>query len=77
MSDYSVLGAVSGTLQMLLTNNITNQLPAPLDTHIYLNSPVEMQTRPCSAIRSAPSAFVLAGFASVTLSLMTVPLRNR
>ena len=44
MSDYSVLGAVSCTLQMLLTNTITKQLAHPLDVTIYLNSPIEMQT---------------------------------
>ena len=44
MSDYSVLGAVSSTLQTLLTNNITNALAAPLNVNVYLNSPIEMQT---------------------------------
>jgi hypothetical protein len=44
MSDYSVLGAVSSTLQALLTDNITNALAAPLNVPIYLNSPIEMQT---------------------------------
>lgn len=44
MSDYSVLGAVSSTLQTLLTNNITNALSAPLNVNVYLNSPIEMQT---------------------------------
>jgi len=44
MSDYSVLGAVSSTLQALLTNNITSTLAAPLNVSIYLNSPIEMQT---------------------------------
>jgi len=45
MSDYTVLGAVSSTLQTLLTNNITSQLQAPLNVPIYLNSPIEMQTQ--------------------------------
>jgi hypothetical protein len=45
MSDYTVLGAVSSTLQTLLTNNITSQLQAPLNVQIYLNSPIEMQTQ--------------------------------
>jgi hypothetical protein len=44
MSDYSVLGAVSGTLQTMLTSNITNALPVPLNVPIQLYSPPEMDS---------------------------------
>lgn len=44
MSDFSVLGDISTTLQKLLYNNITAVLNAPLNVQVYLNSPPEMQT---------------------------------
>jgi hypothetical protein len=44
MSDYSVLSAVSSTLQTLLTDNITNALAVPLNVPIQLFSPKEMDT---------------------------------
>jgi len=44
MSDYTVIGAVSSTLQTLLTNNITNALAVPLNVPIQLYSPPEMDT---------------------------------
>ena len=44
MSDYSVLSAVSSTLQTLLTDNITNALAVPLNVPIHLFSPTEMDT---------------------------------
>lgn len=43
MSDYSVLGAVSSSLQMMLTNNITKSVVAPLaNVQIYLYSPPDL-----------------------------------
>lgn len=44
MSDYTVISAVSSTLQTLLTNNITNALAVPLNVPIQLYSPPEMDT---------------------------------
>lgn len=44
MSDYSVLSAVSSSLQAVLTNNITNGLAVPLNVPIQLFSPPEMNT---------------------------------
>jgi len=44
MSDYSVLSAVSSSLQAMLTNNITNGLAVPLNVPIQLFSPPDMNT---------------------------------
>jgi len=44
MSDYSVLSAVSSSLQVMLTNNITNALAVPLNVPVQLFSPPDMNT---------------------------------
>jgi hypothetical protein len=44
MSEYTVISAVSSTLQILLTNNITNALAVPLNVPIQMYSPPEMDT---------------------------------
>jgi len=44
MSDYSVLSAVSSSLQAMLTANITNALAVPLNVPIQLFSPPDMNT---------------------------------
>jgi hypothetical protein len=44
MSDYSVLSAVSSSLQAMLTNNITNALAVPLNVPVQFFSPPDMNT---------------------------------
>lgn len=44
MSDYSVLSAVSSSLQNILTINITNSLATPLNVPVQLFSPPDMTT---------------------------------
>jgi len=45
MSDYSVLSAVSSSLQNMLSNNITNALAVPLNVPVQLFSPPDMITQ--------------------------------
>jgi len=45
MSDYSVLSAVSSSLQAMLTNNVTNALAVPLNVPVQLFSPPDMNSQ--------------------------------